>query len=101
VTAGGTIGVTYYDFRSNTSDPTTLPTDLWFIASDDGGATWRETHVSGSFDHAVAPNAGGYFLGDYSGLAAVDRNFVAFFAAANTGNIANRTDIYSVRLTAP
>ncbi|HET7923060.1 MAG TPA: sialidase family protein, partial [Gammaproteobacteria bacterium] len=32
----GTIGVTYYDFRSNTSntsDSATLPTDLWFVSS--------------------------------------------------------------------
>jgi hypothetical protein len=53
------------------------------------GVTWRETHVSGAFDHTVAPNAGGYFLGDYAGLAAVGRDFVAFFAQANTGNIDN------------
>ena len=101
VAAGGTIGVTYYDFRSNTPDPFSLPTDLWFVSSRDGGATWRETHVSGPFDHAVAPVARGYFLGDYSGLAAVGRDFVAFFAAANTGNTDNRTDIFSARLTAP
>jgi hypothetical protein len=27
VSADGTVGVTYYDFRNNTPDPTTLPTD--------------------------------------------------------------------------
>ena len=32
VRANGTIGVTYYDFRSNNADPTTLPTELIFAA---------------------------------------------------------------------
>ena len=36
VRANGTIGVTYYDFRSNTADPATLPTELIFARSTDG-----------------------------------------------------------------
>ena len=52
----GTIGVTYYDFRNNSSDRATLPTDLWLAQSNDG-INWRETHVSGPFDLRIAPYA--------------------------------------------
>ncbi len=39
VAPNGTVGVTYYDFRNNTPDPSTLPTDYWFVSSSNGGAT--------------------------------------------------------------
>jgi hypothetical protein len=94
--ADGTIGVTYYDFRNNTPAPG-LPTDYWFVhchaASQDctNPANWSaETHVAGPFDMETAPDAGGYFVGDYEGLARAGNSFVAFFAMANNGNIANR-----------
>ncbi len=41
----GTIGVTYYDFRNNTADPSTLLTDVWLAQSSDG-VNWSEGHVS-------------------------------------------------------
>jgi hypothetical protein len=31
VAADGTVSVTYYDFRNNTPDPNTLPTDYWVV----------------------------------------------------------------------
>jgi hypothetical protein len=60
----------YYDFRNNTPD-TGLPTDVWLTHSHDGGQTWSEQHVYGSFNMENAPVARGWFLGDYQGLAAV------------------------------
>src|SRR5437667_225748 len=42
VRSDGTIGVTYFDFRSNTPDIATLPTDYWIARSTDG-VTWRES----------------------------------------------------------
>ena len=36
VRTDGTIGVTYYDLRSNTANPATLPTDYWLTRSTDG-----------------------------------------------------------------
>jgi len=90
----GTIGVTYYDLRNNTNDPATLPTDLWLVRSADG-VIWTETHVSGPFDLAVAPNARGLFLGDYQALSAIGNVFVPFYAQTNTGNTSNRTDIFA------
>jgi Neuraminidase (sialidase) len=96
VSADGTVGVTYYDFRNNTTAGG-VPTDAWFVHSHDGGATWTEQHVAGPFDIEKAPVAGGYFLGDYEGLATSANDFIAFFVAT-TADAANPTDVFSVRL---
>jgi hypothetical protein len=101
VSANGTIGVTYYDFRSNTVDAATLLTDYWLASSRDG-VTWAETRVSASFDLTTAPvSAGrGYFLGDYQGLIASTNTFVPLFVRTNNGNVANRTDVFTTRVEA-
>jgi hypothetical protein len=98
VSADGTVGVSYYDFRNNTAD-TGVPTDAWFVHSHDGGATWSEQHVAGPFDIETAPVARGFFLGDYEGLATVGNDFLTFFVMTNSGNFANRTDVFSLRLS--
>jgi hypothetical protein len=78
--ADGTIAVTHYDLRFNTPDPATLPTDYWFLHSHDGGSTWIEARVTpSSFDHKLAPDAGGLFLGDYVGLAPAGARFLTMF----------------------
>jgi hypothetical protein len=46
----------------------------------------------------TAPDANGYFVGDYEGLARAGISFVAFFGMANDGNLANRTDIFESTL---
>jgi hypothetical protein len=104
VAADGTVGVTYYDFRNNTSAPG-LPTDYWFVhchaATQDcaNPDNWSsDSHVAGPFDMETAPDANGYFVGDYEGLARARNSFVAFFAMANDGNLANRTDIFESTL---
>jgi len=94
VRGDGTIGVTYFDFRSNTADTGTLYTDYWLTRSSDG-VTWLESRVAGPFDLANAPNAEGLFLGDYQGLTSVGAEFVPFYVAANTGDTANRTDVFA------
>lgn len=91
----GTIGVEYYDFRNNTADVATLPTDCWLASSTDG-VTWTERHVAGPFNLAIAPDAGGLFLGDYQGLASIGDVFVPFYARTNDGDLANRTDIFAL-----
>jgi len=95
VRADGTMGVTYYDLRSNTSHPATLPTDYWLARSTDGGATWRESRVAGPFDLAIAPFAGGLFLGDYQALVGIGNAFLPFYAAVNSGDLGNRTDVFA------
>ncbi|HEY2346498.1 MAG TPA: sialidase family protein [Xanthomonadaceae bacterium] len=99
VRANGTIGVTYYDFRNNTSDTSTLPTIVWLARSDDA-ATWRENAIAGPFDLDNAPDSTvsgspGLFLGDNQGLTSTGNVFAPLFTQTNNGNTSNRTDIFS------
>jgi hypothetical protein len=99
VLADGTVGVAYFDLRSNTPDPATLLTDYWLARSADG-LTWTDTHIDGPFDIATAPLVGGaLFLGDYMGLASSGGAFVSFYART-IGDPANRTDIFAKRIAA-
>jgi hypothetical protein len=63
--ASGGVAVSYYDFRDDVSGDGTLTTDHWIVHSHDGGATWTDNHLGGSFDMHQAPYARGYFVGDY------------------------------------
>ena len=100
VSANGTVAVTYYDLRNNTPDPNTLPTDYWIRYSTNGGGTWgAEQHLAGPFDMRTAPDAGGFFTGDYEGLDHFGNTFVPFFVLANSGNTANRTDAFATTAT--
>ena len=88
VSDDGTVGVTYYDFRNNTSDPSTLPTDYWIVhchASCSSASSWGDEArlTDSSFDMRKAPFAGGFFTGDYEGLTAAGTQFGAFFTATH------------------
>jgi hypothetical protein len=87
----GTIGVAYYDLRNNTPDPATFLADYWLATSADG-TTWSERHIDGPFDLTQAPQAEGYFLGDYMGLASVGSTFLPLFGRT-TSDPDNRTNI--------
>ena len=97
VRADGTIGVTYYDFRPNTSDRATLFTAHWLARSTDA-ATWRETQIAGPFDLDLAPSsttsAAGLFLGDYQSLLSIGTTFIPMFVQTNAGDANNRTDVF-------
>jgi hypothetical protein len=57
-------------------------------------ATRLVRHVGGVvFDHNVAPDAGGLFLGDYQGLATFDDRFRGLFVTTKAGQPNNRTDV--------
>ncbi|QNN54822.1 exo-alpha-sialidase [Nocardioides mesophilus] len=99
VSSDGTVGVSYYDFRSNDATPG-LPTDAFLAHSHDNGATWSEQHIGGPFDMEQAPFARGLFLGDYQGLDSAGQDFLAFFSVS-TADPNNRADVVSVRLAAP
>jgi hypothetical protein len=97
VAGDGTVGVTYYDFRNNTSAPG-LTTDYWMVTcqsacSDPSSWAGNETHVGGPFDLEQAANAGGYFLGDYEGLATTGNSFGAFFDEA-INQSTNPSDVF-------
>jgi hypothetical protein len=103
VRADGTIGVTYYDFRYNDA-AASLPTAYWLTESTDG-IHWSEKRIAGPFDLTYAPrvddstlasqNPPEFFLGDYQGLAAQGSSFLPFFVKTNSGNTANRTDVWA------
>jgi hypothetical protein len=95
VNQDGTVAITYYDFRNNTS-AAGLMTDYWAVTLDPngrGGLTnpknWgNEIRLTpDSFDMELAPESEGrgYFVGDYQGLVAVNGNkFLAVFVQAGT-----------------
>jgi len=96
----GTIAVTYYDLRSNTSSTATLLADYWLSRSRDG-VNWIETRISASFDLAFAPRAdGAVFLGDYTGLTSSGNAFVPFYGRTNPDTL-NRSDIVAARAAPP
>ena len=92
VTEGGTVGISYYDTRNDTSDPNTLLTSTWLLVSRDDSRTFRESRVAAPFDMRTAPFASGYFVGDYEGLSGA---LMPFFVSANSGNLANQTDVFA------
>src|SRR3989442_6605033 len=82
VTGDGTVVVTYYDFRNDTSagelaDHFAVHCHAPCVGGAGFGDEARLTDVS--FDILNAPNARGLFLGDYVGLAALGREAVAVF----------------------
>jgi hypothetical protein len=95
VASDGTVAVTYYDFRNNTADTSTLPTDAFAVFSHDGGSTFgNEVRLTPtSFDLDLAPRAGGLFLGDYVGLSHVGATFIPFYT--NPVASSNPTDIFA------
>ena len=101
VAPNGTVAVTYYDFRNDTSDTSTLPTDAWIVYSSDAGATWggEQRLTPTSFDMNAAPVVGSTkrpFVGDYEGLAHAGNTFVPFFVATDASNPA---DVFFTRAT--
>jgi hypothetical protein len=96
VDATGRVAVTYHDFRNDVPGDAVLSTDVWITHSHDGGATFGDESrlTATSFDMRTAPDAGGYFVGDYTGLDHVGSVFHPAWVAANDGNLANRTDVF-------
>ena len=98
VDAQGNLGVTYYDFRNNNPTTPELETDLWFLRSTDGGASWSEERVTAtSFDMRRAPDARGLFVGDYEGLASSGGMFHPFWSESR----ATGTDTFGTIAHAP
>jgi hypothetical protein len=90
VAADGTVGVTYYDFRNNTADPSTLPTDHFIVhchpatSACTSTADWIETQLTErSFDMRRTPLARGFFTGDYEGLGNARNACAAFFSQSH------------------
>lgn len=98
VAKDGTVAVTYYDFRDNTSDPNTLSTDYFIVRCDPAAsdcanpASWsNEARLTSlSFDMRKAPlTSSGYFVGDYEGLTSVGNGFLPFFSQSHDSDPAS------------
>ena len=98
----GRLGVTYYDFTSDNPSGGPLDTDYWATTARDANATFlpRRQLTERSFDMRTAPDANGFFVGDYEGLTNAGNNFLPVFVTANSGNVANRTDVFSSSFSA-
>lgn len=100
VAADGTIAVSYFDFRNHAAGSGTLATDHWIVhchpsaaVSCTSSADWVfESHVAGPFDMRKAPNARGYFLGDYMAMPAVGTAFKPVFVQSGPGS--GRSDVF-------
>jgi hypothetical protein len=93
----GRVAVSYYDFRNDVAGDGALSTDFWLTHSHDGGASFSEESrlTTDSFDMRTAPDAGGYFVGDYTGLDHFgSTTFHPAWVEADDGNTANRTDVF-------
>lgn len=67
----GRVGVIYYDFTPPLTSPDVLLTDTWFTATSGPGLSFGpRTLIGGPYNMEAAPNARGFFVGDYEGLAA-------------------------------
>ena len=98
VAADGTVAVTYYDFRNNTPAPGAL-TDYWLAFAPTPAtnpANWSEvrlTNTSFNLEQAATRFNGDFWLGDYEGLAAAGKDFVAVWGMPD-GNGTGQESIF-------
>jgi hypothetical protein len=97
--------VTYYDFRKDTKTNGEA-TDYWVISCNASchvatsrGNEQRLTPTS--FNMLNAPVARGHFLGDYMGLARQGSGMLAVFGIATNSSPVNKSEMVSVRISAP
>jgi len=98
----GTVAVQYYDFRTDSAASPGLTTSTWIIRSTNGGSSFpaaNEEAVGDPYDMRQAPDALGYFVGDYEGLdwagGGLKPGFKPFFVRSNDAMPANRTDVFA------
>ena len=96
VDSSGRVAVTYYDFRNDRPGDAVLSTDFWATHSHDGGLSFPDESrlTTDPFDMRTAPDALGYFVGDYTGLDHFGTTFHPAWVEANDGNLVNRTDVF-------
>jgi hypothetical protein len=92
----GDVAVTYYGFSARKSGSRALMTRYWITLSNDQGQSWlqRQQITPEPFDLRTAPVNGGFFFGEYQGLAGAGQSFVAAATFTNGQSLVNRTDIF-------
>ncbi|HEX8968428.1 MAG TPA: sialidase family protein [Chloroflexota bacterium] len=104
VATDGSLGVSYYDMRHASS--AAPGTANYFLVSCTPSTTdcanpahWSESQLDSQsgFDMTTAPNTlgGGFFVGDYEGLAAVATSFSSLFVLAQPEATQGPTDVFS------
>lgn len=98
----GTIGVTYYDLQNATAAQPGLTDEYLVTCSSNcaSASSWaaggeRRLSTTGSFDMTTAPDAGGYFTGDYEGLASSGSTFDPFWVMAKPIAAKGATDPFA------
>jgi hypothetical protein len=95
--ADGRLALSWYDVSRNRRGARGLPARFVTAISSDGGRSWR-SRPRYAFDFLRAPLADrAAFLGDYTGLVAGGRGFVAAPALPRPWARAGRSDIVAVR----
>ncbi len=97
----GDVAVTYYSLSASKSESRALMTQYWITLSPNGAQTWSTPQqvTPHPFNLRTAPYNGGFFLGEYQGLAGAGPFFVAVATFANGRSLDNRTDIFSCTAT--
>ncbi|MFN0281194.1 MAG: sialidase family protein [Kineosporiaceae bacterium] len=98
VDSRGTVAVTWYDLRNDRPGDAALTADVWFAHSEDRGITWRQIHVAGPTDLRTAPLPAHNYVGEYQGLAPLQRGFAATFTLAGPQAEDGPTDIFFARI---
>jgi hypothetical protein len=108
VASDGTLGVSYYDLRNATPynpSGTSAGTTNYFMvhctaatADCTNASNWTSENLldnRSGFDMTTAPNAGGFFVGDYEGLSNIGTTFAPFFILAQPEATKGATDPFS------
>ena len=94
VDATGRVAMCYYDFRNDRPGDTVLSNDLGHALARRRPDVPDESRLTtASFDMRTAPDALGYFVGA-TGAGPRGTTFHPTWIRTNSGNLANRTDVF-------
>jgi hypothetical protein len=96
--ATGTLGLSWYDLRSDRAGDRDLTAQARFAHSHDGGASWTEVALGHPFDLRRAPSHYGNSLGSRQGLAPAGIGFAAAFVQAPPESADGPSDVYVAAL---
>jgi hypothetical protein len=89
-----TVGITWYDIRSDRPGDAVTSADVWFASSRDRGASWRQIHVAGPTNLRTAAPPEQNRFGEYQGLAGLPKGFAAIFGLSSPQARNGPTDIF-------